>query len=67
MGAHCNLLIHLSLQSSHRCLFRSTVIVPHAHWEACRRGRLPLLILTTCQIRYHSHCGIIVALDGSEP
>ena len=25
------------------------------------------LILTTCQIRYHSHCGIIVALDSSEP
>ena len=20
-----------------------------------------------CQIRYHSHCGIIVALDSSEP
>ena len=25
------------------------------------------LILTTRQIRYHSHCGIIVALDSSEP
>ena len=25
------------------------------------------LILTKCQIRYHSHCGIIVALDSSEP
>ena len=25
------------------------------------------LILTTCQIRYHSHCGIIVALDSPEP
>ena len=25
------------------------------------------LILTACQIRYHSHCGIIVALDSSEP
>ena len=25
------------------------------------------LILTLCQIRYHSHCGIIVALDSSEP
>ena len=25
------------------------------------------LILTTCQIRYHGHCGIIVALDSSEP
>ena len=24
-------------------------------------------ILTTCQIRYHSLCGIIVALDSSEP
>ena len=23
--------------------------------------------LTTCQIRYHSHCGIIAALDTSEP
>ena len=23
--------------------------------------------VTTCQIRYHSHCGIIVALDSSEP
>ena len=25
------------------------------------------LILTTCQIRYHSQCGIIVAPDSSEP
>ena len=25
------------------------------------------LILTTCQIRYHTRCGIIVALDSSEP
>ena len=25
------------------------------------------LILTTCQIRYHSQCGIIAALDSSEP
>ena len=25
------------------------------------------LIPTTCQIRYRSHCGIIVALDSSEP
>ena len=25
------------------------------------------LILTTYQIRYHSQCGIIVALDSSEP
>ena len=25
------------------------------------------LILTTCQIRYHSQCRIIVALDSSEP
>ena len=25
------------------------------------------LILTPCQIRYHTHCGIIVALDSSEP
>ena len=25
------------------------------------------LILTACQIRYHSHCGIIVAVDSSEP
>ena len=24
------------------------------------------LILTTCQIRYHRHCGVIVALDSSE-
>ena len=24
-------------------------------------------ILTTCEIRYHSHCGIIAALDSSEP
>ena len=24
-------------------------------------------ILITCQIRYHSHCGIIVALDSSDP
>ena len=23
--------------------------------------------LTACQIRYHSHCEIIVALDSSEP
>ena len=25
------------------------------------------LILTTCQIRYHGQCGIIVAMDSSEP
>ena len=25
------------------------------------------LILTTCQVSYHSHCGIIVALDSSGP
>ena len=25
------------------------------------------LMLTTCQIRYHGHCGIIVALDSFEP
>ena len=25
------------------------------------------LILTTCQIRYHGQCGIIVVLDSSEP
>ena len=25
------------------------------------------LIRTTCQIRYHGHCGIIVALDSSDP
>ena len=25
------------------------------------------LTLTTCQIRYHGHRGIIVALDSSEP
>ena len=25
------------------------------------------LIPTLCQIRYHSHCGIITALDISEP
>ena len=25
------------------------------------------LFRTTCQIRYHSHCGIIIALGSSEP
>ena len=25
------------------------------------------LILTSCQIRYHSHCGMFVALDSAEP
>ena len=25
------------------------------------------LIHTACEIRYHSHCGIILALDSSEP
>ena len=25
------------------------------------------LILSMCQIRYHGHCGIIVALDSSAP
>jgi hypothetical protein len=56
-------------------LFQPTVIVPHAHGEAYGRGSLPLhnLVsdlanpLTACQIRYHSHCGIIVALGSSEP
>ena len=37
-----NALIHLGLQSSHRCLLQPTVIVPHAHWEAYGRGILPL-------------------------
>ena len=31
-----------SLQSSHRCLFQPTVIVPHAHWEAYGVGSLPV-------------------------
>ena len=50
-------------------------LAPHAHWEAHGRGSLPpqnpvsdsANPLTTRQIRYHSHCGIIVALDCSEP
>ena len=25
------------------------------------------LILTACEVRYHTHCRIIVALDSSEP
>ena len=45
------------------------------HWEAYGRGSLPLhnLIsdsvspLTTFQIRYHSHCGVIAALGRCEP
>ena len=43
----CNLLIHLSLQSSHRCLFQPTVIVPHAHWEVYGCGSLPLHYLVS--------------------
>ena len=34
-------------QSSHRCLFQPAVIVPHAHWEAYRRGSFPLHILVS--------------------
>ena len=37
------------------------VAVSHCTWFQTQ------LILTTCQIRYHSHCGIIVALDSSDP
>ena len=33
----------------------------------CITWFLTQLILITCQIRYHGHCGIIVALDSSEP
>ena len=33
----------------------------------CRTWFQTQLILTTCQIRYHGHCGIIVAPDSSEP
>ena len=33
----------------------------------CRTWFQTQLILTTCQICYRSHCGIIVALDSSEP
>ena len=73
-GMKRNPLIRLTLQSSHRCPFQPTVIVPHAHWEAYGRGSLHCitwfqtqLILSTCQIRYHNQCGIIVALDSSEP
>ena len=55
-----------------KCIWYSTA---RAHWEAYGRGRLPLHYLvsdsayplTTCQIHYHSQCGIIVALDSSEP
>ena len=33
----------------------------------CRTWFQTQLILTMCQIRYHGHCGIMVALDSSEP
>ena len=60
-----NTLVHLGFQSSYRCLFQPSVIVPHAHWEAYGRGGLPLHILvsdsanalTVCQIRYHAIVG----------
>ena len=35
-----------------------------AHCIACFQTQL---ILTTCHIPYRSHCGIIIALDSSEP
>ena len=70
----CRRLIHLGLQSPHRCLFQPTVFVPHAHWEVYGRGSLPLhnLVSDSANPHYLSdplprHCGIIVALDSSEP
>ena len=69
---HCYFV--LRLQSSHRCLFQPTVIVPHAPWEAYGRGSFPLhnLVSDSGNPHYVSdplprHCGIIVALDSSEP
>ena len=69
-----NPLIHLILQASHRCLFQPTVLclvhtgkptdVAVSH---CITWFQTQLILTACQIRYHGHFGIIVALDSSEP
>ena len=49
----CNLLTHLSLQSSRRCLLQPTVIVPHAHWEAYGRGSLPLHSLVSDSANPH--------------
>ena len=68
-------LIHLGLQSSLRCLSQPTVIVPHAHWEAYGRGSLPLHHLVSDSahpsLRVRSAttviCGIIAALDSSDP
>ena len=56
------------------CLFQPTVIVLRAHWEAYGRGSLPLQNLVSDSAHPHyvsdpppRHCGIIVALDSSEP
>ena len=38
-----------------------------SHCKPCITWFQIQLFLTTCQIRYHTHCGIIVALDSSEP
>ena len=62
-----------SPQSSNSCLFRPTVIVPQAHWEAYGRGSLPLQTFRLSQsslcVRSATtvFCGIIVALDSFDP
>ena len=59
-------------RSSHCCLFQPAVFV-HAGKPTgvvvshCITRFQTQPILATCQIRHHSHCGIIVALHSSEP
>ena len=56
----------LNVWQSSLCLMHTgkPVGVAVSHWINWFQTQL---ILTTCQIRYRGHCGIIIALDSSEP
>ena len=61
--------IRQSLKTSDDCV-RQSHLAAHAR-KCCAATNITWfqiqLILTTCQIRYHAHCWIIVAMDSSEP
>ena len=68
-----NLLTHLSLHSSILVFFSlQSLCLTHTGKSTgvaishCITWFQTQLILTTCQIRYHNHCGIIAALDSSQ-
>ena len=62
LADHAIAVLTLALKSTlARGLFH---IVAVSYCMTCFQTQL---IPTTCQICYHGHCGVIVALDSSEP